>query len=112
MINLVSPKIALGFVRTEINKQVGVKVKKFEIRYDKNKNQMSFLVYHPEDERTIDATYEDDKLVKILELQINQKAKDPESLDGFVIEYNKEGSCYLTIYEKINGKKEINRHAI
>ena len=113
MISILSPKIALGFVRTEISKQVGVKVERFEITYDKKNNEMRFVIYHPMDDRKIDAVYDDDKLITILQLHIDKKAKNADKLDGFVLEYNKEGSCWLSIFERdLNNKKEVNKYEI
>ena len=114
MISVLSPKIALGFVRTEISKQVGVKVERFEITYDKQNNEMRFVIYHPtDDSKRIDAVYDDDKLITILQLQIDKKAKNAEKLDGFVLEYNKGGSCWLSIFERdSNDKREVNKYEI
>lgn len=110
--SLISPKIALGFVNSQISKKVNAKVKRFEIIYNKKADEMTIKVYHPEDTRVIEARYEDDKLLLALRLQIDTKAKNSEAIDAFIIEYNKEGNCYVTIYEKNNNQKEVNKYEI
>lgn len=105
--NLISPKMGLSLLRSQIENDIKKEVSEYSIAYDKTNEKLFFII---DDTKII---VDDHKLLSIINSYISSKIKDHDKLSGFKIEYKNKGeNIELYIYSSVNENKLIDKYEI
>jgi hypothetical protein len=86
--NLISPKLGLGLIKYEIQKQMKLKIKDFSIYYVKAYSNLKFKIIDTEgNKHELPFIDEGDKLAKIIKLSISTQLNKEMDIDAFVLSY-------------------------
>lgn len=106
--SLISPRVGLGIIKREIEKQANVNVKHFEILYHKKFDNLKFIITQDDKPDKLELKYYDegDKLSTLINTMIRTQLDEDISIDGFKIETENKQIKASVFYINPKGEKE------
>jgi hypothetical protein len=92
--NLINPKIALNLIRAKIEKSIKKTVNDFSIVYNKNKNDLQFVI-----DNEVFTLEQSDSIIKIIKNTLKNKVKKGQEIDLIKIDVKSDtisGTLYFT----------------